>query len=130
MENGSVILFKPKKAMYFWLRFIINFSLSTMTVLLLNAYMFICEISWEDFQAILNYFNESPLDLITGYAGNMYFCVLLLLIMCKLRHFANGVTKIQEFLKNYILQDSQMMEKCTRKVFLFIAWYVLKIRHI
>ena len=62
LEDGSVKL-KSTKSSHYWLRFFIIMILVSLVVTILNGYMFLYELSWEDLKAISSYFNESPLDL-------------------------------------------------------------------
>ena len=59
--------------------------------------------------------------IVTGYAGNLFFGILLILLMFKIRNLANGLSKAQESFKSCILQDKYMMEKLMQKVFLHVG---------
>jgi len=57
-----------------------------------------------------------------GYAGNLFFGVLLILIMFKIRDLAQGLAKIQENYRSFILQDRILSESLTKKILLYVAW--------
>ena len=118
----SSVILKPSKPLFFWLRFISTFLIANLTVTSLTTYMFICEMSSTDFQAIFNHFKDSPIDVVVGYFGNSFFGILLFILAIRMRKFASRLAKLHESIKNRIAIDSHALDKLTKSVFLQIAW--------